>query len=245
MTKRDRFKLLKEILEPDKRNSYFVREDPRTGQYLPATLDSHYADIERYPLHENVTDDIATQYDVARNLYLYAWFEFRFFNVAEANALSVLELAMKERTGIDEIEQYIRQRNKEHKANTGKKGGLKKGMKTLMEYCRDHHLVTNEGFTQWHQHATLRAYYQAQHEQDLWAISEMERTGATEIALPEIELRILPPDPSYDHVQHLIDNVNKMRNEYSHGSTTLHNQVLGTFEMVSEFISQIYNTPAI
>ncbi|MFB2707090.1 MULTISPECIES: hypothetical protein [Marinobacter] len=240
MPERDRLKPLEELLKPDIRNSYFVRKDPKTGEYLTGSLESHYADIERHSLHDEVPDDVAIQFDVARNLYLFAWFEYRFFNVAEANALNVLELAMKERAGTIEIEHYIKQRNEEHKTKTGKKGGLKKGMKTLMEYCRDHQLVTNEGFTRWHQHATMQAYHQAQHEQGLWAISEMKRTGVSEIELPEIDLRTLPPDPDYDHVQHLIDNVNKMRNDYSHGSTMLHNQVLGTFEMVSEFINQLY-----
>ena len=69
----------------------------------------------------------------------------------------------------------------------------------------------------------------------------MKRTGTIEVELSEIEIESLPPDPSYDHVQHLIDHTNKFRNHYAHGSTTLHNQVLGNFEMVSEFINQLYS----
>ncbi|MAM00521.1 MAG: hypothetical protein CL583_18935 [Alteromonadaceae bacterium] len=243
MPEREGLKPLEELLDPDIRNSFFVRTDPETGEVLPRTLGDHYADIERYALHEDVPEAIATQYDVARNLFLFAWFEYRFFNVAEANALVVLELAMKERLGKDEIERYIKQRNKEHKAKTGKNGGIRKGMKSLMECCRDHQLVKNEGFTRWQQHATMQAYHQAQYERNLWAIGEMNRTGVTEITLPDIELRIMPPDPDYDHIQHLINNVSKFRNIYAHGSTMLHNQVHGTFEMVSEFISQLYGQP--
>lgn len=240
MPERDGLKPLAELCQVDIRNTYTVNVDPRTGEVFRITAEDHYAKIEQYALHEQVPEGVATQYDVARNLYLYAWFEYRFFNVAEANALNVLELAMKKRIGETEIARYIKQRNSELKEKTGKKGGLRNGMKTLMEYCRDHQLVRNEGFTQWHNHATQQAYSRAEHEQHLWAIAEMERTGATEIALPLIEVKQLPPDPNYDHIQHLINRTNKMRNNYNHGSTMLHNMVLGTFETVSEFINQLY-----
>ena len=240
MSERDRLKSLAELCQVDIHNTYTVNVDPRTGEVSRLTVEDHYSRIEQYELHGQVPDKIATQYDVARNLYLYAWFEYRFFNVAEANALNVLELAMKRRIGETEIARYIKQRNSEHKAKTGKKGGIRNGMKTLMEYCRDHQLVRNEGFTQWHHHATQQAYKRAEYEQHQWAIAEMERTGATGIPLPNIDIKKLPPDPNYDHLQHLIDRTNKMRNNYNHGSTMLHNMVLGTFETVSEFINQLY-----
>jgi hypothetical protein len=240
MSERDGLKSLAEICTADFRNTCYVRINRQTGEQRPVTLEDHHAAIEFYSLHEDVPSDIATQYDVARNLYLYSWFEYRFFNVAEASVLNSLELAMKERVGAEEVERYLKWRNNEHKAKTGKKGGVRKGMKTLIEYCRDHELIRNEGFTQWQQHATMLAYSRAQNEQHQWAVAEMERTGAAEIALPDIELEQLPPDPDYDHVQYLIDCTNKKRNIYSHGSTMLHNQVLGSFEMVSEFINQLY-----
>lgn len=62
----------------------------------------------------------------------------------------------------------------------------------------------------------------------------MERTGDMSIELPGIIIEELTPDPDYNHAQHLIDHTNKARNGYAHGM--LHNQVIGSFEMVSEFI---------
>ncbi|WP_284450279.1 hypothetical protein [Spongiibacter tropicus] len=245
MSDRDGLKPLTELCTVDIRNTWHVCINRQTGEQRPVTVEDHYAEIELYPLHEQVPDRIATQYDVSRNLYLYAWFEYRFFNIAEAQVLTVLELAMKERIGEENIKRYIKQRNDEHKAKTGKKGGLRNGMKTLMEYCRDHQLIRNEGFSAWRRHATQMAYNKAEAEQLKWAEEEMERTGKTEIELPEIVIDKLPPDPNYDHVQRLVDNVNQMRNHYSHGSTMLHNQVLGRFEMVSEFINQLFEDHAL
>ncbi|MBQ0752891.1 MAG: hypothetical protein KBT87_01555 [Gammaproteobacteria bacterium] len=242
MAERDGLQPLAELCKTDIRNTHCVQIDRKTGEWRRITLEDHYAEIEHYSLNDDVAENVAIQYDVARNLYLYAWFEYRFFNIAEAHALNSLELGMKERIGDKEIKRYIKQRNSEYKAKTGKRGGIRIGMKTLMEYCRDQQLVRNEGFSQWHRHASSLAYDQARDEQTLWAIAEMQRTGSTEIETPDIEFKQLPPDPNYNHIQHLIIHTNKTRNNYNHGSTTLHNHVLGTFEMVSEFINQIYSS---
>ncbi|WP_022959458.1 hypothetical protein [Spongiibacter tropicus] len=245
MSDRDGLKPLTELCTADIRNTWYVRIDRQTGEERPVTVEDHYAEIERYPLHDQVPDRIATQYDVARNLYLYAWFEYRFFNIAEAQVLTVLELAMRERIGEDEIKRYIKRRNDEHKAKTGKKGGLRNGMKTLMQYCRDHQLIRNEGFSAWHRNAKQIAYNKADTERRQWAIAELKRTGKSQIALPEVDIDTLPPDPDYDYVELLVDNLNQLRNHYSHGSTMLHNQVLDNFEMVSEFINQVFEDHAL
>lgn len=110
MSDRDGLKPLSELLKPDIRNTFWTRTDFETGESRQTTLEDHYGDIGRYDLHNEVPDDIATQYDVARNIYAYAWFEYRFFNFAEAQVLTVLELAMKERIGEENLKAYIRER---------------------------------------------------------------------------------------------------------------------------------------
>lgn len=237
---RDGFKPLNELLSADKRNLYFVRCNLSTNTEAPNSIEAHYADIAAFNLHNGVPDNIATQYDVARNIYSYAWFEYRFFNVAEAQVLIVLELALKERIGEKNIKAYIKKRNADFLSETGKKSNFKAGLKTYMEYCRDNQLVTNNGFGAWHRYPTQQAHQLEEQKQFEWARAEMERTGKAEIELPDIATEKLPPDESYDHGQHLIDNVNHMRNGYAHGSSMLHSQVLQTFEMVSEFINQLY-----
>lgn len=93
---RDGLKPLNELLNADERNFHFVRLNLSTNEVKPNSMEAHYADIEAYSLIATVPDNIAVQYDVARNIYNYAWFEYRFFNVAEAQVLIVLELALKE-----------------------------------------------------------------------------------------------------------------------------------------------------
>ena len=241
MADRDGLKPLYQIMKPDTRNTCNVLVNRETGEQRAYELEDHYKAIEQYALHNEVPSEIATQYDVARNIYVYAWFEYRFYNAAEAHVLIALEFALKERIGDVALKAYIKQRKDDHRKKTGKGLRLNRGMKILMEYCRDHQLVKNEGFKAWRQYSTNQAYHKAHNEQFEWSRAEMERTGQSEIELPEIPVVQLPPDLSYDHVQHLIDHVNKHRNGYAHGSSMLHSNVLNRFEMVSEFINQLFN----
>lgn len=243
MIMRDGFKPLNELLNADERNLYLVRCNLSTNTEEPNSIGAHYADIAAFSLHDGVPDNIATQYDVARNIYSYAWFEYRFFNVAEAQVLIVLELALKEHIGEQNIKSYLKKRNAEYLSETGKKSNLKVGLKTYMEYYRDNQLVTNSGFSAWYRYPTQQARFKAEQEQAEWAIAETKRTGNSDIDLPDIVIEKLPPDESYNHVQFLIDNVNHMRNCYAHGNTNLYSQILQTFEMVSEFINQLYPIP--
>ena len=240
MNRRDKLKNFTEILLPDKRNSFFNRIDVSTGNTCKNTIEHHYKDIERYSLNNNIPNNVATQFDVARNVYIYAWYEYRFFNISEATVLTALEFALKERIGEAEIKNYIKIRKEFNKKTTGKPGRVNNGMKTLIEYCRDNKLIQNSGFSAWKRHSRIKAYYEAEREQNQWAEAELKRTGDTQIELPEIILENLPIDDTYDHVQYLVNTVNKHRNDYAHGSGELNNQVLKTFEMVSEFINQIF-----
>ena len=237
---RDGLKPLNELLNADERNLHFVRRNLSTNEIKPNSIEAHYADIETYTVHASVPNNIATQYDVARNIYSYAWFEYRFFNVAEASVLTVLELALKERIGEENIIAYIKQHKGDICPETGKKINRQKGLKTYMEYCRDNQLVFNNAFSAWHRYPTQLARIMAEQAQFSWATAEMEGTGKTEIELPDIVIEKLPPDENYDHIQHLINYVNKLRNGYAHGNTNLYADVLKTFEMVSEFINQLY-----
>lgn len=59
--------------------------------------------------------------------------------------------------------------------------------------------------------------------------------------LDGLGLSISERDPDYsEFLAHKYGADNRVRNDYAHGSNILHNDVLGTFEMVSEFINQLY-----
>jgi hypothetical protein len=232
----DGLKSFDEILQLDDRNQIFSLEDRLTGERRRITIEDRYQMISSYELHDGVPDNVATQYDVARNLYVYAWFEYRFYNVAEVQALMALEFGLKERVGEQGLKDYIKDRKRQHLAATGKKLGLSSGMKTLIEYCRDYDLVRNEQFTAWH----VQPQKQAEHAMRMEAFERMQAEGLEEIELDFSKVSVPEPSDEYDHIEHLVKYVNKIRNNYAHGSSTLHPNVLGTFEMVSEFLNSVY-----
>jgi hypothetical protein len=69
---------------------------------------------------------------------------------------------------------------------------------------------------------------------------EMDRTGLTEALLDPSKVEITEQDKDWDLTSVLAETIPKIRNGYAHGSSTLHNQVLGTFEIVAEFINQLW-----
>jgi len=85
------------VCEPDPRSTMYVRIDQTNGTSRPIELADHHELISAYTLHAGVPQEIVLQFETARNVYLYAWFVYRFYPVAEHQCLACLELALRER----------------------------------------------------------------------------------------------------------------------------------------------------
>ena len=68
----------------------------------------------------------------------------------------------------------------------------------------------------------------------------MGQTGATEAEFDPSKMEITDQDKNWDLVTRLSESFPKIRNEYAHGSSMLYKQVLGTFQIVAEFINQLW-----
>ncbi|WP_444907292.1 hypothetical protein ACJJIR_03040 [Microbulbifer sp. SSSA008] len=233
-------KSINELTIVDIRNTFFTRINPKTSEQHDCTLENHYADIQPYSLDTYVPQKVTDQYETARNLYLYAWFEYNFYNIAEFKALTVLELAIKQRVSDSDFRNYCKIRKQKYWEREGKKLSISNGLKGLIEYCRDKQLIRNQDFSAWQRQATMKSYNQAKTAQADWAISKLGRTGQDQISLADINIEKLKPDPNHDYIDILVNTINRVRNEYAHGSNCLYKDVLTTFEMVSEFINQIF-----
>ncbi len=99
ISKSDRLKPLESVCSPDPRMTSYVRRDARTGEMRPWTLEDFYAEVESISLRGSVPANIRIHFETARNLLLYSWFVYRFFQVAEMQAYASLEFALKERIG--------------------------------------------------------------------------------------------------------------------------------------------------
>ena len=86
----EQLKPFDELGKPDFRNTLWIRAD---GQKL--SIEEYYSWAEHVTLHEGVPEEIRSQFNVARNVWLYSWYVYSFHQVAEMKAFSVLELALK------------------------------------------------------------------------------------------------------------------------------------------------------
>ncbi len=114
------------------------------GQALPS-LAAHHRDIEAIQLTTGVPEAVAIQFETARNFYLYAWHVYRFFPVAQSQALFALEFGLRVRF-LDRLpERYQRPRQQQPM------------LAGLLGYAIDEGLIRNEGFGRWHRAAEDRA----------------------------------------------------------------------------------------
>lgn len=142
----EKLRSTKSALKPDPRSIGFVRLDRATGRMQPLGLEDHYQAVCDLKTNSAVPADILVQYETAKNLYLYAWFVYRFFSVAEHQALAALELGLRTRF-LD---------------NLPRKYGTSDGRTTLgllLRYARDCGFVQPEGFRSWHENAKIRAQH--------------------------------------------------------------------------------------
>lgn len=186
------------------------------------TLTDRYEDIRSFELNPAVPHSIRVHFETAKNLYLYSWFVYRFFPVAEQQALTSLEFALRER--LPPLE------------DTAKGKPKIEGLALRLRRARDLGLIRNEGLQIRVRVAMRRARERYEHE----SLEEMIRTGVTEMVLDDSRIEPGEHDLSGDWIGRFIESLPKIRNEYAHGSHMLHSTVLGRFEIVCDLINQLY-----
>ena len=206
--------------------------DPRTlgfsihmeGGYRSKEFEDQYRAVADILLRPEVPEHIRIQFETAKNLYLYAWYVYRFYSVCKLQAFSCLELALRDR-----FESAILAVDKHRKK-------YRRGFAGLLKYAIENHHLKNENFTMWRCRAELRA----QERTMLERLEEMKRTGAVEMDLEESEIEIKPEDSDHDYRAILLKNLPVLRNHFAHGSSSIDNQARGMLHVVSEIINQIY-----
>lgn len=220
----DLLRTIDSLHEADIRNGYFSRWDGATGGFRPVTASEHLANVASFDLSVRVPRSVRVHFETAKNLYAYAWFVYRFYPVAEQQALTSLEFALRERLGA-EVPRLSRDGARQPR-----------GLKNLLEEARKRELVSNDRFSWTLERALQRARQRAEFQQ----IEEMQRLGLTTVEVDYSNVEPLPEDFDHDWIGIFIDTLPGIRNTYAHGSGILHNSVLHTFEIVSELINQIF-----
>jgi len=205
-------------------NAYLA--DSRSSAFGLNDITDQYNRIESYCLSDSVPDVVVTQYEVARNLYLYAYNVYRFYMTAHHQVLITLEYAIKHRFGEDEIKRYA------------KEIGRNRGLATCLKYVFGNAYVINSDFSIWKNKQRI----DAENDYQIKKIEEMEEKGLGSIDLDYSEIEYDKYSIEWDYVSVLTEILPKIRNTHAHGSRMLHNQVLLTFENVSVIINKIYQS---
>lgn len=192
----------------------------------PLTITYEHESIADVTLHKGVPRNIWSQFETCRNLYLYAWFVYRFYPVAEHQAYACLELALRDRY---KAEVTAISKTKAKKTLTS--------LKSLLEYSAEQGHLTNEGFSLWRRSTIERANQRTRDE--LWERTLSE--GRSQMTYNEEDFEITDVDRNHDYLKIILETIPELRNDYAHGSNTLHNQVLYSIKLVSEIINQIYD----
>lgn len=235
----DGLRTLRQLALPDARMRFFLSPSG-TGSI---TQEERADLIAVYELHEAVPKDIRVQFDTARNLYLYAWHVYRFHMVAEQQAMSSLELALRTRlisaSVIDAEGVYIRT------LPPKKPGGPLREVRTQAKLSLLLSLAAEKGVLQneWIKNRSAwaaRLAYRRQREESSRRMTEL---GITELAIPHDPPRATEAELNFDWIGHLTKTMPGVRNIHAHGSSMLHSTVLWTFEVVHELIEQAFAGP--
>lgn len=220
----EEFKSLDEVTAVDVRNTFFVLRNRVTGEARPQELNDHYESVNRFTLNRAVPEKIQSRFNTAKNVLLYTWFVYDFYPVAEMQALSALEVALRERIGEEGLEKLKKQKKP-------------LGMRTFIEYAVENKWIKNEDFGAYHRAPMERA----KKNYLFHKIEEMHAKGLDSIEIDYDEVQA-PAENTTDYLGVLMDTVHKIRNIHAHGETLLYPAAVWmTFEICSDFINALYD----
>jgi hypothetical protein len=223
----DRWRDAVSALEPDARAVPTVALRG-SGETTMVTLVERHVDVSQFELLSTVPVDVRIHFETAKNLYLYAWFVYRFYPVAEQQALVTLEFGLRERLALSYPEKY------------GPASEWVPSLTKMLETARKDGLISNAGMRATERWALRRARSRVSDE----ATRRLIASGADfmefdpESAVPE------PQDYCDDALAVFVETLPAIRNTYAHGSAMLHSSVIGTFEVVTDLINQLFQNPS-
>ncbi len=132
-------KPLDQVLELDRRVITGRKLPPPLDRVLPASVRQHHAAISALDLPKAVPVDIRQLWDVARNLYLYSMFYFRFQDIARLQGSAAIECALRAAMQI-----------------VPNKEGRLPGLRQLLRHAISSQRIRLSGFGWWRRRAVAR-----------------------------------------------------------------------------------------
>jgi hypothetical protein len=102
-------------------------------------------------------------------------------------------------------------------------------------------LITNDRLT----HKDLWAQRLADRRRSIEQVEFMAKHQLQELMVPDTPAVPTEDELAHDWLNDFVERLPHLRNEYAHGSQTLHANVLMTFQIVSDLINQLLSRRAI
>ncbi|MCL4471364.1 MAG: hypothetical protein ACYC05_04475 [Sulfuricella sp.] len=197
----------------------------RVDTQRPIDLADQHTSIARFSLNPVVPEAIRVHFETAKNIYLYAWFVYRFYPIAEQQALTCLEFALRE---------YLSEFVERYKAKHRK--GQEPGLGALLKHAIQQQIIRNEAFT-------CRDRWALELARGRYGFEQMQKMMDAKLETMTVDdsgVQASEQDLKHDWLGAFLKFLPDIRNDYAHGSPTLYPTVLRTFEVVMEIINQLY-----
>lgn len=214
----------KNIHHPDPRTKNLILVEKSNEFPRSLTIEDQYACISNFKLSSAVPECITTHFETAKNLYLYAWHVYRFYQVAEQHAFATLEYALRLR-----LPEYVDRFKNE-------KRGREPTLSLLLKHAKEAEILKNHLFPSRKLWATKMAKDRFISELRLQKFTE----GIYEFEYDDSLVSPTNEDMNYDWISGFIKSMPKIRNSLAHGTSMLHPMVIHTFDVVSSIINQLY-----
>jgi hypothetical protein len=194
----------------------------------PKSLQDQYAEAERLKLSPSVPMKIAAQFNSARELLVFAWFNVRFAQIAERHAYSTVEMALRERLATRHEPQTAASAAAPTPTPDQTRAGVRRrprpGLAGLLRMAIEQGLISDDAFRHYHRLRERQDhYYELLTEvmgHGIWA----ER----------------PPRSGTGFVESLAKSMPPLRNTLSHGSTSMYPGVCLQMELCCDLINELY-----
>ena len=213
------------VLMADPRTLHLAARDTIANKLKSVDIEIQHSNIVQFVLNETVPADIIIHFETAKNCYLYAWFVFRFYQVAEQQAYATLELALRER--FPEFVQKIVQKSKFN---------VPPSLSSLLKHAQHKNVLRNELFNNRDTWARSRAEERHLHQIHLL----MMESNLSEVTYDYSGVQVSEEDLNCDWLSTFIEHMPDLRNDLAHGSARLRHTVLHTFDVIQSMINMLY-----
>jgi len=213
----NKFKAFVDVMKSDAHLEEWLIDGP-SGEPLSRrwTLDLHHANVAKLALSDSVPKDIRVSWDTTKNLFLYAWYVYRFFDVARLHGATTVEFALRLA-----LERETGQKFKESKSP---------GLRKLLERALKRELIRPAEFS-----ARQRALAGvAQHNKT----QAMIRAAASEPTRSAFADTIPETDECF--VQRILESLPVIRNTFAHGTFALLGPASKALELMRNLINRLF-----